>query len=133
MFLGNQLRPNLHILDYCDAVIKLIRSPSYKIKNKIFNVGHQNMTILNIAKLVKKIISKKIKKKIIIVRTKSNDKRSYHINSDKIYRELNFKPKRTIENAVFEIYKSFKMGNFSKSFENINYFNVIKMIKLKIK
>ena len=52
---GNQLRPNLHILDYCDAVIRIINAPKNKIENKIFNVGQQNMSILNIAKLVKKI------------------------------------------------------------------------------
>jgi len=63
VFGGNQLRPNLHILDYCDAVIKLINAPIKKINNKIFNVGHQNMSISNIARLVKKIISNKKKKK----------------------------------------------------------------------
>ena len=51
---GDQLRPNLHILDYCDAVLKLIKAPNYKIENQIFNVGHQNMTIMNIAKKIKK-------------------------------------------------------------------------------
>ena len=133
VFGGNQLRPNLHILDYCDAVIKLINAPIKKINNKIFNVGHQNMSISNIARLVKKIISNKKKKKIDILTSKSNDKRSYHINSDKIYQELNFKPKRGIEDAVIEIYKSFEKGDLPESFENINYYNVKKMINLKIK
>ncbi len=133
VFGGNQLRPNLHILDYCDAVLKLINAPKSKINNKIFNVGHQNMSISNIANLVKRIVSHKIKKKIQIFTSKSNDKRSYHINSDKIYKELNFKPKRGIEEAVLEIYKSFEKGFFSKSFDNINYYNVKKMIKLKVK
>ena len=133
VFGGKQLRPNLHILDYCDAVLKLITAPKSKINNKIFNVGHQNMSISNIANLVKRIVSYKIKKKIQIFTSKSNDKRSYHINSDKIYKELNFKPKRGIEEAVLEIYKSFEKGLFPKSFDNINYYNVKKMIKLKVK
>ena len=133
VFGGKQLRPNLHILDYCDAVLKLINAPKSKINNKIFNVGHQNMSISNIANLVKRIVSYKIKKKIQIFTSKSNDKRSYHINSDKIYKELNFKPKRGVEEAVLEIYKSFEKGLFSKSFDNINYYNVKKMIKLKVK
>ena len=70
VFGGNQLRPNLHILDYCDAVIKLINAPIKKINNKIFNVGHQNMSISNIARLVKKIISNKKKKKLIYLQVK---------------------------------------------------------------
>ena len=42
------------------------------------------MSIDNIAKLVKMTIEKKYKFKINIVKSKSNDKRSYHINSDKL-------------------------------------------------
>ena len=75
VFGGNQLRPNLHILDYCDAVIKLINAPIKKINNKIFNVGHQNMSISNIARLVKKIISNKKKKKKKKKRKKKKKKR----------------------------------------------------------
>tara|TARA_B110000444_G_C18817424_1_gene585874 strand:+ start:119 stop:1111 length:993 start_codon:yes stop_codon:yes gene_type:complete len=133
VFGGSQLRPNLHILDYCDAVLKLMKAPTYKIKDQIFNVGHQNMSIDNLALRVKNIISKKIETKIKIIKTKSNDKRSYHINSDKIFKELGFKPKRKVDDAIIEIYDAFKQGKIPKSFDNLNYFNVKKMLKLKIK
>ena len=62
---GKQPRPNLHISDYCDVVLKLIKAPSNKIKNQIFNVGNQNMSIDNIAKLVKMTIEKNINLKLI--------------------------------------------------------------------
>jgi nucleoside-diphosphate-sugar epimerase len=130
---GDQLRPNLHILDYCDVVIKLINAPSKKIKNKIFNVGNENKSIFQIAQIVKKTISKKIKIKIKIFKKKSDDKRSYHINSDKIKRELRFRPRRKIQHAVVEIYKAFKKNQLPGSFKNLNYFNVKKMLKLKLK
>ena len=65
VFGGKQLRPNLHISDYCDVVLKLIKAPSNKIKNQIFNVGNQNMSIDNIAKLVKMTIEKNINLKLI--------------------------------------------------------------------
>ena len=133
VFGGSQLRPNLHILDYCDAVLKLMSAPAYKIKDKIFNVGHQNMSINKLALRVKNIISKKTSTKIKVIRTKSNDKRSYHINSDKIFKELGFKPKRKVDDAIIEIYNAFKQGKIPKSFDNLNYFNVKKMLKLKIK
>ena len=133
VFGGSQLRPNLHILDYCDAVLKLMKAPTYKIKDQIFNVGHQNMSIDKLALRVKNIISKKISTKIKIIKTKSNDKRSYHINSDKIFKELGFKPKRKVDDAIIEIYDAFKQGKIPKSFDNLNYFNVKKMLKLKIK
>jgi len=133
VFGGKQLRPNLHILDYCDAVLKLIKSPTKKIQNQIFNIGHQNMSINKIASLVKKTVEKKMGQKIRIIRTKSNDLRSYHINSDKIFKLLGFKPKRNIEQAVVEVYNALKSKKIINSFSNLNYFNVEKLKKLKIK
>jgi nucleoside-diphosphate-sugar epimerase len=133
VFGGKQLRPNLHILDYCDAVLKLINSPAKNIQNQIFNIGHQNMSINKIASLVKKTVEKKMGQKIKIIRTKSNDLRSYHINSDKIYKLLGFKPKRNIEQAVVEVYNALKSKKIINSFSNLNYFNVEKLKKLKIK
>ena len=59
VFGGKQLRPNLHIKDYCDLVKLLLLAPSEKIKNQIFNVGYQNMCIEDIANLVKKVVEKK--------------------------------------------------------------------------
>ncbi len=133
VFGGNQLRPNLHILDYCDAVLILINAPKVKVQNQIFNIGHQNMSIMNIAKKIKKILEKKLNQKIKIIKSHSNDKRSYHINSSKITRILKFKPKRNIENAVNELIIAFKHQKIKDSFDNNNYYNVRKLKELKIK
>ena len=133
VFGGNQLRPNLHIQDYCDVVLRLINAPSKKIKNQIFNVGNQNMSINNIANLVKNTIQKKYKTKIEIIRTQSNDNRSYHINSDKIYRVLKFKPKKDIKDAILEICDGFEKKKIKNSFKNLNFFNVQKLKKLNVR
>ena len=133
VFGGNQLRPNLHIQDYCDVVLRLINAPSKKIKNQIFNVGNQNMSINNIANLVKNTIQKKYKTKIEIIRTQSNDNRSYHINSDKIYRVLKFKPKKDIKDAILEICDGFEKKKIKNSFTNLNFFNVQKLKKLNVR
>ena len=135
VFGGNQLRPNLHVKDYCDAVKILITAPSEKIRNEIFNVGYQNMSINEIAILVKKVVEETFpnKKKIEIEKTKSNDNRSYHINSDKIFRKLGFKAKRNIEEAVRDLCVSFKKGLIKKSFENDFYYNVRRLKNIKAK
>ena len=49
VFGGEQLRPNLHIKDYCGAVETLLDAEKNKIENQIFNVGYQNMSIKEIA------------------------------------------------------------------------------------
>ena len=71
--------------------------------------------------------------KIKIIKTKSNDLRSYHINSDKISKELGFVPKKNIEHAVIEVYNALKSKKITNSFSNLNYYNVEKIKKLKIK
>ena len=50
---------------------------------------------MEIANLVKKVVQKEFKEKeeIKIIKENSDDKRSYHINSDKIKDILNFTPK----------------------------------------
>lgn len=132
VFGGEQLRPNLHILDYCYAVEALIKAPEEKIKNQIFNVGFQNLSILEISHIVKNVVEKefKNKKNIDIEIQKSDDIRSYHINSQKIYDILGFKPKNTIENAVLELCNFFKENNINDSFDNDIYHNVKRLRSL---
>ena len=60
VFGGSQLRPNLHIQDYCDVIKLLMKTSKNKIQNEIFNVGHQNLSILQIAKKLKKLLRKNL-------------------------------------------------------------------------
>ncbi len=133
VFGGNQLRPNLNIKDYCDAVDLLINSETDKIKDQIFNVGYENMSILDLAELVKNIYDKRYKKNIEIVRTESNDNRSYHINSDKIKNQLNFIPSYSISEAISSLFDAFDDNKVPNSFDNDIYFNVKRMQNLKVK
>tara|TARA_B100000965_G_scaffold66940_1_gene52467 strand:+ start:655 stop:1656 length:1002 start_codon:yes stop_codon:yes gene_type:complete len=135
VFGGNQLRPNLHVMDYSDAVELLIKSESKKIKNQIFNIGYQNLTIIEIANLVKKVVEKNFPKKseIKIIREKSDDNRSYHINSDKIKNLLNYSPKRSIENAVEDLCGAFKKNLLKNSFSEDIYFNINRMKNINAK
>lgn len=133
VFGGDQLRPNLHIADYCDAVELLLEAPNEKIANEIFNVGYQNMSIRDIALLVKRVVEKEFPEMgdIPIETTPSNDNRSYHINSDKIRRVLGFVPKHTIEEAVRDLCRAFKEGKLQDSMTDDIYYNVRRMKNLK--
>ena len=67
-----------------------------------------------------------------LVKTQSDDKRSYHINSDKIYEILKFKPKFSIEDAIRDLCKAFKDKKIQNSFENDIYFNVKRLKNLEV-
>lgn len=133
VFGGSQLRPNLHVQDYCDAVQMFLEAPKEKIQGEIFNVGFQNLSLMEIANLVRKVVLEEFPAygDLEIVTTPSDDIRSYHINSDKVTRALGFKPKYTIEDAVRELCVAFRDGRLPNSFDDDIYFNVRRLQRLK--
>lgn len=135
VFGGDQLRPNLHIQDYADLCKLLLDAPSDKIRNEVFNCGFQNMSIMDIAKTVKKVVEKHFPGNgdIPIEVTTSDDPRSYHINSEKIHRVLGFKPKHSIEEAVLDLCVAFRDGKLPNSFDDDRYFNVRTMKAAELK
>ncbi len=132
VFGGSQLRPNLHVQDYCDAVEMFLTAPAGKIQNEIFNVGYQNLSIGDIALVVKRVVEEEFPEKgaIPIETAPSDDIRSYHINSDKVKRVLGFQPKYTIEDAVRELCGAFRDGRLPKSMDDDRYFNVRRLKRL---
>ena len=132
VFGGSQLRPNLHIQDYADLCKVLLEAPDEKIANEIFNCGYENMSIMKIAKTVKRVVAEEFpdKDEINIEVTSSDDLRSYHINSDKVTEVLGFKPQYSVEDAIRGLCKAFRDGKLPDSFDNDNYFNVRTMKKI---
>jgi nucleoside-diphosphate-sugar epimerase len=120
VFGGSQLRPNLHIEDMTDLYIESLRYPDQKIDGKTFNAGYQNLALSRIAEIVRDIVGSDVQ----IVTTPTDDLRSYHISSDKIWRELGWKPKRTIENAVQDLVAAFKAGKVPNAMSNPRYYNI---------
>ncbi len=136
VFGGKQLRPNLHIDDYSEVCKKLCEAESDKIKDEIFNVGYENMSILDLAQKVRENVKEILgKDRLEIKIEESNDNRSYHINSDKIYDTLGYKPKRSIDLAIQNIIHSFQDKKFSNTdtFNDDEYFNVKRLKNINAK
>lgn len=135
VFGGAQLRPNLHIQDYCDAVELFLEAPAELIQNETFNVGYQNLSIADIAVVVREVVAREFPDMgpIEIVTSPSDDIRSYHINSDKIAKVLGFQPKYSIENAVEDLCAAFKAEKLPDSMEDDVYFNVRRLKRLQAK
>ena len=133
VFGGSQLRPNLHIQDYCDAVELFLTAPAERIANETFNVGYQNLSLMEIAELVRRVVSEEMpeRRKVDIVTTPTDDIRSYHINSGKIKRVLGYAPRHTIEDAVRELCRAFATNKIPNSMEDDRYYNVRLLKRLK--
>jgi len=124
---GLQQRPNIHIDDISDLYLKMLEYPKEKISGKIFNAGNENLTILQIAKLVKKTVEKLIPEKgevRIKVVSSSDDQRSYRVSWANINRQLGWTPKKTVADAVSDLVKAFKSGKLPNSLEDPIYFNI---------
>ena len=134
VFGGLQMRPNLHIEDMVDLYLLLLSLPNKRIAGKTYNAGYQNRTIADMAALVRGVVQQEMpeKKNLQIVTTPSDDKRSYHISSEKIKRELNFIPKRTIEDAVRDLVRAFRANKIPNSMSDDRYYNIKTMKGLRL-
>lgn len=129
VFGGNQLRPNVNINDMIESYLCVLKSDYKKTKYETFNVGYENLKVLEIAELVKKTINKKVNLKIL----PTDDNRSYHISSGKIDKKLNFKMKHTVEDAIKELVDAFEAHKYTNPLINENYFNIKKMQNIDLK
>jgi nucleoside-diphosphate-sugar epimerase len=126
VFGGSQLRPNLHIQDYVDLCKEFLVAEDAVIADEVFNCGYENMAMMDIALVVKKVVEAEFPElgEIAIQTEPTDDIRSYHINSDKIKNVVGFAPKLSVEDAVRSLCDAFRSDKLPNSFDDDRYFNV---------
>lgn len=114
VFGGKQVRPNIHIDDITDLYIYLLENPEKT--SGVFNAGFENISILDIANMVKEHIECEI------IITPSNDPRCYRINSDKLT-ATGFKPTKNVATAIEEITAAYHNGELKdeEHFHNLKW------------
>lgn len=128
VFGGDQLRPNVNINDMIRSYVSVLEAKENDVKFETFNVGYENLRVIQIAELVRETINKKINLKIV----PTDDNRSYHISSSKIKDKLNFEMQHTVKDAIIDLLKAFDENKFSDSLNNPDYFNIKKMQLLNL-
>jgi nucleoside-diphosphate-sugar epimerase len=128
IFGGDQLRPNIHIKDMIRAYELVIEAPVEKVSGEIFNVGYENMKVKEIANLVQEVVGPDV----TLEYKKTDDNRSYHISSKKIEKNLGFKSKSTVRDAVIDLKIALEKGFLPDSLSKENYFNIKKMQLIKL-
>ena len=120
VFGGAQRRPNLHIEDMTDLYVAALDWDDAKIDGKIYNAGWQNLSIRQIADLVREEVGQDVR----IVVSPTDDLRSYHISSEKIERELGWKPRHSVRDAVCDLLSAFRCGKVPNSLTDPRYSNI---------
>ena len=128
VFGGEQLRPNVHIDDMVNSYFAILNADNKKINGEIFNVGFKNQTVNELAGNVKEVIGEDIE----IVKTKSDDNRSYHVSCKKISEILGFNTKHTIKDAVTDLKKAFENKLIINSFDDEKFFNIKRMQSINL-
>jgi nucleoside-diphosphate-sugar epimerase/dTDP-4-dehydrorhamnose 3,5-epimerase-like enzyme len=96
VFGGEQERPFVHIRDISRAVVHVIKNNL----NGIYNVRGENLSLLKLSEIVKKITNCQVE-----INTNISDSRSYMVDSSKLLK-TGFEFKFTISDAVEEIRNS---------------------------
>ena len=119
VFGGSQTRPNIHIKDLVKVYEHFLSLGDNA--HGIFNAGFENISILDIAKLVTNIIPAEL------IVTESNDPRSYRQNSDKL-RSTGFKPEFTVKDAIRDIIEQYNNNELT---DDENYYNIKTMTRIQ--
>ncbi|PIX59084.1 MAG: UDP-glucose 4-epimerase [Verrucomicrobia bacterium CG_4_10_14_3_um_filter_43_23] len=129
LFGGSQLRPNIVIDDMVNAYISLLEAPGKLVHREAFNAGYHNFSLEQIAQLVRDTLGDR---KIEIITEKSNDLRSYHINSDKIRERIGFEAKNGLEVAIKGLKEAYEKNLIESGLENPKYHNIKLMQQVKL-
>jgi nucleoside-diphosphate-sugar epimerase len=106
---GQQRRPNVGITDMINLYGLLVEAPAEKISGRTFNFGFENHKVIDIAKIIQSELSDL---KVEIKVTDTTDHRDYHISSDRILRDLGYKPVSSIKQEVANLRKALESGGF---------------------
>ena len=120
VFGGSQRRPNIHIDDVSDLYVRAMEWPDEAIDGKIYNAGYENHRVQDIAEMVRGVVGDDVD----IVTSPTDDLRSYHISSQRIERELGFRPRHTIEDAIRDLHTAFAAGRVPDALSDPRYYNI---------
>ncbi len=102
VFGGEQTRPNIHIKDMVEVYKHFLKFP--QLESGCYNAGFENISILEIAKKVKRYFND-----CDIQISHSNDPRSYRQDSQKLL-NTGFTKNYSVDHAIQDIVDSYKKG-----------------------
>jgi len=97
----------------------VLEAPREKVEFEIFNVGGINCTKRNIAE---NILDRLPKRQVWWHAAKSEDRRNYRVDFNKIRNRLGFEPEWTVDLGIHELVLALKRHKFSDYDRRINFY-----------
>jgi nucleoside-diphosphate-sugar epimerase len=112
IFSPDAWRPLLHIADSAEAIELCLNAPADSIRGRVFNVVGENYQKRQLAELVKKHYPRAV----ITTTPAQTDLRDYRVASERIAKNLGYRPARTVEQAFIEMAHAVAEGLFPDPF-----------------
>lgn len=134
VFGGAQSRPNIHIADMCRVYEQSLQWPDEKIDGKVYNVGYDNATVMELAEIVQRVVAadNTYGGRIDLEVVPTDDNRSYKVSNQRIADELGFRPEHSIEDAVRDLVAAFKDGRLKNTMSDDRFYNIKTMQARKL-
>jgi nucleoside-diphosphate-sugar epimerase len=123
IFGGDQWRPNVHVEDISDTIIKILEADIEIVGGETFNVGSErnNYTINELGKIIKEVIPEAE----LVIDERKVDKRNYRVSFEKLRKILGIEMKWDVIDGVKEIKEVIENEEIkeynSKEFHNIKF------------
>lgn len=104
---GEQYRPLIHVADIAEAASKLIAAPTATVNGQRLNIGHANLQMQDVGAAVVRGVNRPVD---VVLNTDNIDQRNYRVDAAKAEAILGFVARRTIEEAVTEIFEALASG-----------------------
>jgi UDP-glucose 4-epimerase len=101
---GKQTRCFIHVKDLVEVISKIVETKDPRILNNDFNIGGiKEYSVLQIAKLINRILGNKNKINFVKTQSYDNDVNRQYMKCDKIKNILQWKPKISFEDGLKEM------------------------------
>lgn len=118
---GEIWRPMIDIQDVANVYILGLEMSLKKVGGKIFNILDQNWRIGDLAKKIKSILKKKKGVEIELDIKPYGVSRNYKADNSLFKKIFDFKPSRSLEEALFEIWKKLETDKKHDPYHPIHY------------
>jgi nucleoside-diphosphate-sugar epimerase len=118
---GSQLRPNIHVEDMADLYVLALELAADRIDGRTYNAGSTNYDVMTLAEMARGIVGDDVDIEVV---PSGGDPRSYHVSSQRVFDELGWRTKRTIEDAIRDLVDAFGAGLVPNAMDDPKYYNI---------